>query len=170
MAEASIVFGVSKEQAFNWWMKHVLNHRQQIVSKLKSHAVRKGRLKFQFQIPGTVEDALCLDSENSNTFWKDAIDKEMKNSIVVFDLLPCDQQAPVPYKEITCYLVFDLKMDMTRKSHYIAGGHLTDVPASQTYSSVVRRDSDRIGFLISALNNLDLLAGNIQNACLILRA
>ena len=166
MAEATIAFGVSKEPAFNWWVKHVLKHRERLINKLKLHVVRKGRLKFGIQIPGTVEEALRLDNENGNTFWKDAIDKEMKNSKVPFDLLPCGDKAPVGYKEITCHLVFDLKMDMTRKARYVAGGHLTDVPTSQTYSSVVSRDSVRIGFLIAALNNLDLLAGDIQNAFL----
>jgi len=34
------------------------------------------------------------------------------------------------------------------------------------YSSVVSRDSVRIGFLIAALNNLDLVAADIGNAYL----
>ena len=70
------------------------------------------------------------------------------------------------YTEITCHLVFDLKLDMTRKARYVAGGHLTDVPTYMTYSSVVSRDTVRIGFLVAALNNLDILAGDIQNAFL----
>ena len=35
-----------------------------------------------------------------------------------------------------------------------------------TYASVVSRDSVRLGFLIAALNGLDVLAGDIQNAFL----
>ena len=46
----------------------------------------------------------------------------------------------------------------------MAGGHLTDVPTYMTYSSVVSRDTVRIGFLMAALNNLDILADYIQNA------
>ena len=52
------------------------------------------------------------------------------------------------------------------KARYVAGGHLTEVPTSMTYSSVVSRDTVRIGFLIAALNGLDILAGDIQNAFL----
>jgi hypothetical protein len=48
----------------------------------------------------------------------------------------------------------------------VAGGHLTDVPPSMTYSTVVSRDTVRIGFLIAALNDLQVLAGDIQNAFL----
>lgn len=52
---------------------------------------------------------------------------------------------------------------MTWKARYVARGHLTDVPANMTYSSFVSRDTVRIGFLVAALNDLDILAGDIQN-------
>ena len=55
---------------------------------------------------------------------------------------------------------------MTRKARYVVGGHLTDVPMYMTYSSVVSHDTVGIGFLVSSLNNLGVLAGNIQNAFL----
>ena len=57
-------------------------------------------------------------------------------------------------------------MDHTRKARYVAGGHLTDPPSSLTYASVVSRETVRIAFLIAALNNLKILAGDIQNAYL----
>lgn len=43
-------------------------------------------------------------------------------------------------------------------------GHLTDPPSSMTYSSIVSRDSVRIAFTIAALNDLDIMAGDIGNA------
>jgi hypothetical protein len=49
---------------------------------------------------------------------------------------------------------FEVKMDFTRKARFVAGGHMTDPPTEITYSSVVSRDSIRIGFLIAALNEL----------------
>ena len=90
----------------------------------------------------------------------------MKNARVAFQLLSKDDKPPVGFKEITCHLVFDIKLDLTRKARYVAGGHLTEVPTYMTYSSVVSRDTVRIGFLIAALNGLDILAGDIQNAFL----
>jgi hypothetical protein len=39
-----------------------------------------------------------------------------------------------------------------------------DPPKDLTYSSVVSRDSVRLFFLLAALNNLDVLACDIQNA------
>ena len=48
----------------------------------------------------------------------------------------------------------------------VAGCHKTTTPSSITYSSVVSRDSSRIGLTIAALNGLKVLGGDIQNAYL----
>jgi hypothetical protein len=53
-----------------------------------------------------------------------------------------------------------------RKARLVGGGHTTVAPASITYSSVVSRDSVRIALTIAALNDLDILACDIQNAYL----
>ena len=55
------------------------------------------------------------------------------------------------YAQITCNLIFDVKMDLTRKARYIVGGHPTDPPSSMTYASVVGRETVRSAFLIAAL-------------------
>ena len=57
-------------------------------------------------------------------------------------------------------------MGLTRKARYVAGGHLTDHPLSMTYASVVSRDGVRLALLIAKFNNLDILAGDIQNSYL----
>lgn len=123
-------------------------------------------MKFGVEVPTKVSEALALDKKNGNTLWADAIRKEMKNSRIAFQRLGENEKPPVGFKEITCHLVFDVKMDLTRKARYVAGGHLTDPPSSLTYASVVSRDSVRIAFLVAALNNLNILAGDIQNAYL----
>ena len=54
-----------------------------------------------------------------------------------------------------------------RKARFVAGGHTTEVPDSIiTYSSVVSRDSVRIALTIAGLNDLKVLACDIQNAYL----
>jgi hypothetical protein len=63
-------------------------------------------------------------------------------------------------------MIFDIKIDFTQKARFVAGGHVTEPPTSITYSSVVARDSIRIAFLISALNDLDILSADIGNAYL----
>ena len=166
VAEAAIALKVDRQPAFNWWVRKVLKRRDRMIGRLQTLRCRKGRMKFGIDIPGTVEQAIKLDEANGNTLWQDAIKLEMKGSRVAFELQEIGQKAPVGFTEITCHLIFDIKLDMTRKARYVAGGHLTDVPTYMTYSSVVSRDTVRIGFLMAALNNLDVLAGDIQNAFL----
>ena len=55
---------------------------------------------------------------------------------------------------------------MTRKARYVPGFHLTDVPTYMTYFNVVSRDTVRIGFPMSDLNNLDVLDNDVHNAFL----
>lgn len=48
----------------------------------------------------------------------------------------------------------------------MAGGHCTDPPVSLTYSSVIAHASIRIALLATALNDLDILSVDIENAYL----
>ena len=53
-----------------------------------------------------------------------------------------------------------------RKAQMVAGGHTMETPAVLTYSSVVSRDVVRIVLTIYALNDLNILSCDIQNAYL----
>ena len=83
----------------------------------------------------------------------------MKNSRADFSLLDKDNHAPVGYKKITCHIIFDVEMDLTRKARYLVGGNLTNPPLFIIYVSMVSRDGVRLAFLISVLDDLDILAG-----------
>jgi hypothetical protein len=72
----------------------------------------------------------------------------------------------IGFQEIGCHIMFDIKMDFTRKARFVAGGHTTTAPSSMTYSSVVSRDSVRLAFLIAALNNIDIMSCDLENAYL----
>ena len=75
--------------------------------------------------------------------------------------------SPVGHNEINCHLVFGVKMDFTRKAHYVAGGNLTNLPDNVlTYASTVSRKLVHILFLIAALYDIEVLATNISNALL----
>ena len=111
-----------------------------------------------FKIKGI--NATKLDDEQR------AIEKEMRNVMPAFRFLDESERVPIGYKWIPCHMVFDVKMDFTRKARFVAGGHVTDPPTTLTYASVVSRESVRIAFLIAALNNLDILANDVGNAYL----
>ena len=67
-----------------------------------------------------------------------------------------------------CHMIFDVKFgeNFRRKARLVAGGHMTNTPSTLTYSSVVSRDSIRIALTIVALNELSVMACDIQNAYL----
>ena len=123
----------------------------------------------KIKIPKTVEEALELDRINGDTQWQDAINKEMANVRIAFQL--CEngkKDIPIGYQEIKCHMIFDVKMseNFRRKARFVAGGHTTETPDVITYSSVVSRDSVRLCFLLAALNDIDIQSCDIQNAYL----
>jgi Reverse transcriptase (RNA-dependent DNA polymerase) len=63
-------------------------------------------------------------------------------------------------------MVFDVKVDLTRKARLVAGGHQTEVPKDSVYSSVVSRDSVRLALTLASLNSLSVLSADVQNAYL----
>jgi len=163
-AEYAVAHQLSKEPAFKWWVNHVLRKRQRIVEKLKKKKYWRRTHKYGIELPKSVPEALEIDARTGTTFWRDAIEKEMKNILPAFKFND-DDSVPIGYKKITCHMIFDVKMvGLVRKARFVAGGHLTDPPVDSVYSSVVTRDSVRIMFLIAALNDLDILGADVQNA------
>ena len=166
VAEYAVNNKIAEEPAFSWWVKHALNTRDRIISKMKSRYLRRDQ-KYGIEIPKTVERALEIDKETGTTFWYDAICKEMKNNAKAFKILGPDATTPVGHTFIKCHMVFDVKQGtLQRKCRFVAGGHMAKAPPSITYASVVSRESVRIAFLIAALNDLDIKAADIGNAYL----
>jgi hypothetical protein len=76
-----------------------------------------------------------------------------------------DDAVPIRYKHITCHMIFDIKMvGLVREAQFVTGGHLTNPPSDSVYSNVVTRESVCIMFMIAALNGLELLGADVQNA------
>ena len=165
VAEYAVANKLAGEPAFVWWVKDVLRRRERIISKVKSR-YHKRTHKFGIQVPKTVKEALQLDSDTGTDLWRKAIEKEMKAVQPAFKFLDNDEKVPIGYQFITCHMIFDVKMDFTRKARFVAGGHMTEPPASLTYSSVVSQESVRIALTVAALNDLDVLAADVGNAYL----
>jgi Reverse transcriptase (RNA-dependent DNA polymerase) len=174
LAEYAIANKIDKEPAFHWWLPHTLRKRNRIIKKIKAKYWRVTH-KFGIRLPKSVDEALRIDVENGNTLWRDAIEKEMAKAKISYTAVDgatpqdvrsnkCD--ALRGHQEIKCHIIFDVKMDFTRKARFVAGGHMTEAPSSITYSSVVSRESVKIAFLIAALNELDIMSCDIGNAYL----
>ena len=93
----------------------------------------------------------------------------MKNARPVFEAYEGKKEyIPPGYQQIKCHMIFDIKLgeNFRRKAQLVGGGHTTTSPSSITFLSVVSRDSVRIALNIAALNELDVLACDINNAYL----
>ena len=109
-----------------------------------------------------------IDRELGNTLWMDAIKLEMQNVRIAFEEFDGDPNTLVGHTQITGHLVFDVKLgeNFRRKARYCADGHKTGAPTSVTYSTVVSRDSVRVLLTVAALNDLNILGADVQNAFL----
>ena len=167
LAEYAIANKINDEPAFSWWIPTVLRTRKRMISRLKTHHKIRKRSKFGIIVPETLEEARELDLANGNTLWEAATKKELDKVTVAFELLEDGASAPIGSKLINYHLIYDVKMDLTRKARLVAGGHLNKgVPKHVTYSSVVSKESVRICVTLAALNDLDILSGDIGNAYL----
>ena len=166
-AEYAMTMGIDHEPAFNFWVPYVIKKRERIISLVKKRQTRylKRTHKFGIAVPKNVDEALELDRINGNTFWADAIAKEMMNVRAAFHILPDGERAPNGYQRIHCHMIFDVKMEnFQRKARLVAGGHQTETPNTITYASVVSRETVRIALTYAALNDLQVKVGDVLNA------
>ena len=168
VAEYAISNRIADEPAFCWWVHNTVKRRDRIIAKVASKYWQRTH-KYGIRIPKTVKEAMAIDKDNGNTLWWDAICKEMTNVRPAFEKWEGkERDLPPGYQKIKCHFIFDIKMgeNFRRKARLVANGNETETPAALTYSSVVTRDSVRIALLVAALNELELLACDIQNAYL----
>jgi hypothetical protein len=97
-----------------------------------------------------VEEALEIDKATNTDLWRKAMNKEMAKVKIAWKthdgLMPQQaREGKVPdligFQEIGCHIVFNIKMDFTRKAHFVTSGHTTTAPSSMTYSSAISHDS-----------------------------
>eukprot|EP00804_Cyclotella_cryptica_P004587 CCRYP_006918-RA/>CCRYP_006918-RA protein AED:0.30 eAED:0.38 QI:0/0/0/1/0/0/3/0/191 len=112
--------------------------------------------KYGIEIPKSVEETYEIDKATGTTFWCDAIEKEMTNVHIAFDIMAEPGAPPPDHQFICCHMIFEARL--------VAGGYATKAPATLTYASIVSRKTVRIALLIAALNNVDIWAADVLNA------
>ena len=70
-AEYAVSHGIIHEPAYNWWVVHVFQKRDHIISAVKqSNTIYLKRMhKFGIDVPKTVLEAIALGGNNSDTLW-----------------------------------------------------------------------------------------------------
>lgn len=165
VAEYVSARGLVSEPAFQWWVPYTLRKRDVIVSAMQSR-VRKKSQKYGIEIPTSIKHAAELDRRNGNTFWMDAIKKEMADVGIAFELLDDGAKPPPGWTKSSGHIIFDVKMDFTRKARWVKDGHKSPTPETSAYAGVVSRESVRVALTYAALMGLDVMCADVQNAFL----
>ena len=172
VGEYVISRGIQNEPAFAWWVPYTMRKRDVIVSAIKTR-LRRTTHKYGIEMPmtaRTTDEAVRmgreLDIKNGDTFWMDALHKEMGALVVAFEMLEHGEKAPPGWYKSTGHIVWDVKMDFTRKARWVKDGHKTPDPTTSSFAGVVSRESIRIALTYAALLGLPVIGGDIKNAYL----
>ena len=124
------------------------------------------QFKYGIEVPRNVKRALELDRKNKNSYWADAIKKEVTalTDVDCFDFKDPDFKPDATFQRTTLHIVFDVKQDLRRKARLVAGGHLVDILDHPVYSSMVKGISIRLLNVIAHKAGLRQLVGDIGNA------
>jgi hypothetical protein len=126
VAEYAVSNKIAEQPAFAWWVPYVLRKREQIIQKAKTWYWKRTH-KYGVELPKSVKQALAIERNMGTSFWKDAIEKEMKNILPAFEFRD-DDVMPPGFKKIDCHMVSDVMLDLVRKVQFVAGWHQTDPP------------------------------------------
>ena len=114
-----IARGIEHEPAFAWWVPYVMQKGNYIVSAVKLR-MRRTTHKYGIEMPepgkNIVQNSIDLDRQNGNTFWKDALAKEMGTLMIAFEILEPGQKNPPGWHITTGHIIVNVKMDFTRKA------------------------------------------------------
>ena len=94
----------------------------------KKRPKRKQVFKYGVEVPCNVAHAKELDEQNGNTYWQEAIEKEISSLVQMecFEFKPASFKPGSAYQWTTLTVIFDVKQDLRWKARLVAGGHLVD--------------------------------------------
>jgi hypothetical protein len=165
VAEDATARNIADEPAFAWWVPYVLRKHQDVVVSAVNSWVKRTSHKYGIEVPTSKKHAIEVNQKNKNSFWADALKKEMGNVCVTFEILGQNAKAPPGWFKASGHIVFDVKMNFTQKARWVKEGHKT--PDSKTcFAGVVSRDSIRIALTHAALLDLPVMGADIRNAYL----
>ena len=113
-----------------------------------------------------VQNAIDLDRRNGDKLWMDSLAKEMRNLMIAFKILEPGQKVPPGWYKAMGHIIFDVKIDFTRKARWVKDGHKTPDLTTSSFAGVVSWESIRIVLTYAGLLWLPVIGGDIKNAYL----
>ena len=86
----------------------------------------------------------------------------MYNVCIAFIILEERSNLAHKYKHVDCSIIFDVNIDFMRKLRWVVVGHKSPDLVRLTYNGVASRESVRIAFTYTTLNELDVWVEGIK--------
>ncbi len=122
VAEYAVAKKIVSMPAFQWWVPHVLKKKERILKMLKKRLVTRKNEKFGIEVPKPmdVRRALEIDRETGTDHWAKAMRKEVGTVFPALRVLEDGEEVPVGSQFVDLMMIFDVKMDLTRKARLVA--------------------------------------------------
>ena len=163
VAEYMTARSIQDEPDFYWWVPFTLRKRDRIIAAFKSRVIKVTN-KYGIEIPTLVEHAEDIDKRNQNTFWQGAINLEISNIGVAFNILELGKNPLPGYNNSSGHMIYTFKVDFTRKPWWVKDVHWTSYPESSSYAGVVSRESIRILLTHAAMHDVTIIAADVRKA------
>ena len=151
---------MASEPAFAWWVPFTLRKRDRLIAGVNSR-VRKSSHKYGIGIPTPVKHAEEIARGNKNTLWIDAIRLEMSNVGVALKILEPGENLPPGHTKSSGHMLYNVKMDFTRKGRWVKDGHCTSNLEASSYAGAVSRESIRIMVTHDILHGVAAFTANV---------
>jgi hypothetical protein len=126
LAEYAKARGNDNEPAFAWWVPRTIRRRNDILSAVKARCQKKSH-KFGIELPTTINHARELDRINENNLWMEALQKEMFNIGIAFEVLEDGASAPKGWNRslVTLYGMLRWILQEKPDGYWMATSRLT---------------------------------------------
>ena len=109
---------IADEPALAWWVPYTLKKKDRIIAAVNSR-VKKQTHKYGIEVPWSATHARDINRKNDSRYWQDAIDLEMFNVSIAFEVMENSEKMPVGWTKSSGHLIFDVKMDFTKKARWV---------------------------------------------------
>ena len=86
--------------------------------------------------------------------------------MIAFEILEPGQKAPPDWHKATGHIIFDVKMDFTRKARWVKDGYKNPDSTTSSFAGAVFWESIRIGLTYAGFLGLPVIGGEIKHAYL----
>ena len=117
LAEFAKARGIDKEPAFAWWVPITIRRRNTILSAVKARFQKKTH-KFGIELPRSTNHAREQDRVNGNNLWMEALQKEMFNVGIAFEVLEDGATALKGWNKVTGHIIWDVKILQEKPGGY----------------------------------------------------